>query len=1076
MKPRKTVQLRGEVLEDRRVLAPFAEPVADLEPTPYSAQPDSFVAIGDTLFFYANADGEGYDLWKTDGTTAGTRSVIGSGLPPEYADHVFPENMTAVGDLLYFRSTVKVGSDYEHWLWRSDGTSEGTFQLALVDSFAAIDGQVVFKQGNGLWVTDGTPQGTLQLDLPNPEPPFYYSYRPAWQPVRSGSTAFIVLELSQFGTVWGRELWRTDGTQSGMSMAVDLEEAGLSNSAYISELTAVGEFLYFYTGRTGDATRTLWRSDGTLEGTAAVKDFAIDTYYTPSDFSGEMWLVDVAGTLYFTFNSIDVGVELWRSDGTPNGTRMVKDVWPGRNGSRPYMQGAVGSTLYFTAEDPASGREWWRTDGTEAGTQQLFDLYPGSFGSQPRALGIADGIIYFTADHNDGLRGVWRTDGTATGTWRFGDSGESYYYYYDDNDVVRKGAAAFQGNVYFRGADAFTGNELWRTDDAGRTASLFVDIGPNGIGSHYTSLVGYQGELYFAATQQGRPDIYTTAGAGGGVRPVREDWPEPAGSGPVNFVVLDGAVLFYAYGSGQPNSGKRGLWRTDGTSSGTFSLAEVDNWIIRKNPLVAGGNAFFTVDTDKTGRELWRTDGTLEGTRLVREIRGGRDGILIESPVTLGERLVFSADDGVHGEELWVSDGTAEGTYLIKDIRAGDTWSEAIASFAAGGLAYFTAIDDTGYAALWRTDGTTQGTRKISDLDSPTSTYTSSLRYLANLGDWTYFSVSLPQSAAGIWKTDGSPEGTRRISDRAFDGDAVVLGDTVAFLDIDEQGHAVLWSIGSDDESLIKVVDFGEASMLPWADVSQGNGPAVADGRWHFAVRSDDQIERIFASDGTTAGTRLLGELPAGFASRRPAVFGTATYFGVYSQSRGVELWKANDAGVRLAVALTPPGASSYLPNVFPGDGVLYLGMQLDAYRSELWRSDGTPAGTGPLYDPATGVVLGMPVSNNPAYSTPLVHDGQIYFGAGPDFADIELWVSDGSPAGTRRVKDIRRTDFSDARLFASQSVLYGSIGDGYRSYSVILDPASGFSIPDSLLPTNFTTSSADAVAVIGDDVYLAAR
>ena len=109
------------------------------------------------------------------------------------------------------------------------------------------------------------------------------------------------------------------------------------------------------------------------------------------------------------------GKELWRSNGTLAGTRMVKDINPGSGLGTGAGSTAVGGTLYFSATDGVHGGELWRTDGTRAGTRMVKDIDPGS-GSGASEMTDVGGTLYFIAD--DGLHGaeLWTSDGTEAGT------------------------------------------------------------------------------------------------------------------------------------------------------------------------------------------------------------------------------------------------------------------------------------------------------------------------------------------------------------------------------------------------------------------------------------------------------------------------------------------------------------------------------------------------------------------------------------------------------------------------------------------------------------------------------------
>src|ERR1041385_7733013 len=85
-------------------------------------------------------------------------------------------------------------------------------------------------------------------------------------------------------------------------------------------------------------------------------------------------LTNVNGTLYFAANDLDHGIELWKSDGTPGGTVMVKDINPGTAGSGIIDITAVGNKAYFFANDGTHGDQVWVSDGTPGGTVQLTNI------------------------------------------------------------------------------------------------------------------------------------------------------------------------------------------------------------------------------------------------------------------------------------------------------------------------------------------------------------------------------------------------------------------------------------------------------------------------------------------------------------------------------------------------------------------------------------------------------------------------------------------------------------------------------------------------------------------------------
>ena len=164
--------------------------------------------------------------------------------------------------------------------------------------------------------------------------------------------------------------------------------------------------------------RELWSSDGSREGTRLVRDIRPGQRGGLHDSVG----VTIDGVLLFTADDGELGVELWRTDGTPDGTHIVRDIRPGSDGSVPGSLTAFDGELFFVADDGVHGRELWRSDGTEEGTELVADitilgptpcaddsyLCDDADEPMPRELTVVGNALYFTADDGEHGTELWR--------------------------------------------------------------------------------------------------------------------------------------------------------------------------------------------------------------------------------------------------------------------------------------------------------------------------------------------------------------------------------------------------------------------------------------------------------------------------------------------------------------------------------------------------------------------------------------------------------------------------------------------------------------------------------------------
>ncbi len=411
-------------------------------------------------------------------------------------------------------------------------------------------------------------------------------------------------------------------------------------------------------------------------------------------------MIAVGNVVYFNGDDVAHGEELWRSDGTVNGTYMVKDIYEGGGfSSFPDHFAAVGDTVFFAAAGSGTGAELWKSNGTAAGTVLVRDINEGIPPSMPDFLTTIGDTVYFNAVNNTFGYELWKTDGTINGTVLVKDinpTGDSY--------PTR--LTAVGNTLFFRANNGTTGDEPWKSDGTTNGTVLIKDIETGGGGSNpdYVTVIGTT--VFFEAYVNGNgSELFKSNLTAEGTERVKNIRPGSDSAG-LYMLTRAGSTLFFRADDGINGSE---LWRSDGTESGTYIVKNI-NTTGSSYPysITAVGNmVFFVANNGINGSELWRSDGTESGTVLVKDINPGKGSSNIhvdDKPYRFavsGNSIFFEADNSTTGLEPWVSDGTAEGTILLMDIISGISGSEPSQFIALDNWILFSTLDKDGYSSLW---------------------------------------------------------------------------------------------------------------------------------------------------------------------------------------------------------------------------------------------------------------------------------------------------------------------------------------------------------------------------------------
>lgn len=885
--------------------------------SPYGQPEPSFLRIDSALLFTARSAQEGLELWRSDGTAAGT--FLLQDLRP--LSDSSPQFIAASPRLAFF--SAKDGSG-KRLIWATDGTTAGT--VALTGPTADNGGEgawfpsaqkLIFEgldeAGLEPWVSDGTAGGTHRLaDLSSEPRTSYYGFQATsagaffFQRREGYQEALFVTDGTSPGThelgVWDRyvgsgylgstqsrvffkvldgeqtDIWTSAGTiATTRSLRSLVPELALAANLTIVATTPSYLLLAVAQGQGGGTE--LWSSDGTQTGTrrlltgahlsSLLFNMALSEYDNPPSL-----LTDSA---FFLWQPVAGEEALWVTDGTPAGTRPLLDLCSASCSGAARYVGETSTALVFARTLIGQPEELWASDGTMAGTHRLDtgcdSACPEHFGSQ---LGQVGGKLIFSANLQ-GSSGFWRTDGTPDGTYPL----TTY-----DVSSREAGAESPTGNLIFFGGSRepsfVDAGELWEirdSVDSARPLRRIFDYRP--ISAEFSTPAVFGSSLLFSTRfPSGLSTVWLSGGTLETTSPVFS--PEPPNEGiAYTAAELDGRMLIVLAGGNAS-----ALWSLDGSPTGTRRLARFAAVPPPCTLEVLGDQAFFLAGTEAWGPApaLWASDGTEGGTRLVAPDVGA--STCLHAPfATLGGDLIFLGANG-----LYRSDGTGGGTEQIKSL-SGDTFETGYLLRVEDQVFFVATQNPASSPAIWVTDGTGPGTRSLAYAALTGDFY----HWLAAVDATVYFQSFTSETGLELWRTDGTTSGTRLVMDirpgsRSSEASDLTAARHQLFFVANDGSHgAELWvSEGTAATTrMVRDIRPGPASSTPAGLIAIGD-------RVVFLATDGVHGVELWISDGTSPGTHLLADLAPGPLSSNPwplGAVGTQLYFTADDHLNSRQLW-----------------------------------------------------------------------------------------------------------------------------------------------------------------------------------------
>jgi trimeric autotransporter adhesin len=832
--------------------------------------PSGYCLVGNIVYFKHTDGVHGIELWRTDGTNSGTYMVKDINIGAE-SSQVISNRVDLVNHngILFFKAyTPEFGSE----LWKSDGTAAGTVMVKDIRS-GALDSNIenltsygdylifnAFYSGSGqaIYQSNGTLFGTSVLkDVSNGSSSsnIFEIYKADFFP--TGAVFFVVLSSSAgLAGIWSTNVGLFTNTLSIPSKIPNTE--GANNLFFLANTTTNSYDLFFYKNINSFNKYNL--STGAINPLLTFNCTIASNLIKPISLNNQVFFKGCANT--------SQGWEIFKTDGTSSGTLILKDInVPSMSDSNVDNFTFYENHVYFSANDGINGNELWKTNGTTAGTTLVNDIVPGIGDSNPFGFIVNNGNLFFRnfapnpIDYEITVRKYSDVSNTLSSIISLpAAEGVGYEMLFLNQTLL------------FTGFSETTGYEVWSSDGTAGNTNIIKDL-DRGESKIFNFLTIGPNTFFSTNSNNYYNTLWKTNGTTIGTSDLSSFFLISV-SNNTTFANLNGALILTATNQGYDYE----LYKSDGINITLLKNISFSSSSFPSNFTLVNNILYFTAnDHNGTGQELWKSDGTSAGTVLVKDIYPGLTGSMPENLFNFNGTLYFSAITATHGRELWKSDGSAAGTVLVSDIYLGTASSNPKNFVAHNNKLYFSAYLPTIGEELWEYNGTNTNLIKDIYLGNPGS----NISEIVSNGNKMFFSADNGVIGQELWISDGTTAGTNfrnlnpdgALINSSSPANFTVLNGTVYFsadyfnvnlLPAHPYLGRELWrSDGGLFTYLIKDINQNINSINGILPSFKGPFETIGNSLFFPATDGVHGIE-LWRSDGTSAGTHMAIDLFSG--------------------------------------------------------------------------------------------------------------------------------------------------------------------------------------------------------------------